>query len=247
MKKKLSKKKLIVFGLDLLFLGLLIFSSIKIITYLLNNKENRKIKKITENAIKINEQDNSYTVDFKELKLLNSDTVAYLKINNTNINYVVVKGKDNDYYLNHNFDKKYNVSGWIFADYKNRFDETDKNIVIYGHSTMDGSMFGTLKNVLEKSWQENEKNHIITLITEKNTYEYKVFSSYIFDPEDYYIRTDFTSDSDYLEFLNTIKSRSNYDYGVDLKIEDKILTLSSCNLTGSKRVVLHAKLINSVN
>ena len=240
MKRKLNKKKLMLFILIVFFLVLFIFSSIKIISYLNDNKDNKKIKKAIDETIKVDDTNNSYKIDFKELKFLNSDTVAYLSVNNTNINYVVVKGADNDYYLNHNFNKESNVSGWVFADYRNKFDETDKNIIIYGHSTMDGSMFGTLKNTLTSSWQQNEDNLSITLVTEKQTYTYKVFSTYIIDPEEYYIKTDFSSNDDYLNFLNKLKSRSNFDYKEKLTKDDKILTLSSCNLTGSKRVVLHA-------
>ena len=79
---------------------------------------------------------------------------------------MVVNGNDNSYYLKHNFNKEYNIAGRIFSDYHNKFDETDKNIVIFGHNTKDGSMFGTLKNVLDKSWQENRDNLEIILITE---------------------------------------------------------------------------------
>ena len=60
--------------------------------------------------------------------------------------YPVVKGSNNSFYLNHCFDKSYNSAGWIFADYRNKFDNTDKNIVIYGHNMRDGSMFGSMLN-----------------------------------------------------------------------------------------------------
>ena len=148
------------------------------------------------------------------------------------------------YYLKHNFNKEYNIAGWIFADYHNKFDETDKNIVIFGHNTKNGSMFGTLKNVLDKSWQENKDNLEITLVTEKEQYKYQVFSTYSITPEDYYINTIFNSDDEYSKFINKIKSRSNYDYNIEVDSSDKVLTLSNCIGDGKKRVVLHAKLIN---
>ena len=74
-----------------------------------------------------------------------------------------MKANDNDYYLNHNFNKEYNVAGWIFADYHNIFDGSDKNIILYGHDTKDGSMFETLKYTLNKDWQENKDNKIVTI------------------------------------------------------------------------------------
>ena len=177
------------------------------------------------------------------MKKQNNDTIAYLKVNNTSIDYVVVKTDNNDYYLNHDFNKKSNISGWVFADYHNKFDGTDKNIIIYGHNTQDGSMFGSLKNVLTEVWQKNEDNHKITLVTEKENYIYQVFSTYSIKAEDYYIKTNFNNE-EYEEFLNKIKSRSNYDYDVNVNNKDKILTLSSCTRSGINRVVLHAKLID---
>ena len=71
-----------------------------------------------------------YIIDFSSLKEQNPDTVAYIQANNMNIDYIVVKGENNQYYLNHNFEKKCNVAGWIFGDYHNLFDGTDRNIII---------------------------------------------------------------------------------------------------------------------
>ena len=167
-----------------------------------------------------------------------------MKVNGTNIEYIVVKGKDNKYYLTHNFDKKNNTGGWVFADYRNRFDETDKNIVIYGHNTKDGSMFNTLKRVLGSDWYNNPNNYKVTLVTERDTYYYEVFSTYSILAEDYYINTIFPSSEEFKDFINTIKSRSVHDYGVVVDETDSVLTLSSCIGDNSKRVVLHAKLIN---
>lgn len=237
-------KKTMSFLLFLICFFGLIYSSIKIIKWIINTKENGNIKQNTQEYIKIEktEQEEKYTVDFKKLKEQNEDTIAYLKVNNTDIEYVVVKGTDNEYYLNHNFNKEYNVAGWIFADYNNNFDGTDKNIIIYGHNMKDGSMFAPLKEIITEEWQKNE-NKQITLVTEKNTITYEIFSSYIIDPEDYYITTHFNNET-YIEFLNTIKQRSYYNYNVELNENDKILTLSTCTGTEKKRIVIHAKQIN---
>ena len=99
-------------------------------------------------------------MDFTELKKQNPDTVAHIKVNNTRISYVVVQGNDNEYYLNHNFNKEKNRAGWIFADYRNSFDESDKNLIIYGHNMKDGSMFDTLIKTIDKEWYTNKDNYI---------------------------------------------------------------------------------------
>ena len=244
-KKRLNKKNLLLFLMFIFFLVLFIISGIKIVNYIKDNRANEKIKKDINSSIKINEKatKDKYIIDFKALKEQNSDTVGYIKVNGTNIEYAVVKGTNNAYYLNHNFNNDWNGSGWIFADYRNKFDGTDKNIVIYGHSMRDKSMFGTLKYVLNKDWYENKDNHIIILVTETGTHYYKVFSTYSISKEDYYITTDFISNEDFGTFINKIKSRSIYSYGVSVGDNERILTLSSCIGDTSKRVVLHAKLI----
>ena len=156
-----------------------------------------------------------------------------------------MKGSNNSYYLTHNFEKKWNVAGWIFGDYRNIFDESDKNLIIYGHNIKDGSMFENLRYVLNEDWYTNVENHKVLLITEKGTYEYQVFSSYSIIPEDYYITTDFKNEEEFASFVKELKSRSIYDYHTEVSGTDKILTLSSCLGEGQKRVVLHAKLIEN--
>ena len=243
-KRRLKKKYriLLITIFTLICLVGIIYSILNIVDWKKDVDSNKDIKEEIEEKIVIDEKDDSYKIDFTSLKEQNSDTIAYLKVNGTNIDYIVVKGKDNSYYLKHNFNKEYNIAGWIFADYHNLFDESDRNIVIFGHNTKDGSMFGSLKNVLESNWQENKDNLEITLITEKGQYKYQVFSTYSIKPEDYYINTIYNNDN---EFLNKVKSRSNYNYNIEVNSNDKVLTLSSCIGDGKKRVVLHAKLIEN--
>ena len=128
-------------------------------------------------------------------------------------------------------------------DYKNKLDGTDKNIVIYGHNIKDGSMFGTLKNILEEEWYNNEENYIIDLITEKEKLRYQVFSVYKIENEDYYIDTEFKK-NEFVKFIETLKERSIKYFDVEVVEEDSILTLSTCADNNKYRVVLHAKRIN---
>ena len=183
-----------------------------------------------------------YELDFDKLFSINNNTVGWLTVPNTSIDYPVAKGQDNSFYLNHSFDKSSNTAGWIFADYRNKFDGTDKNIIIYGHNRMDSSMFATLKNTHKSSWYNNNK--YVTVTTPNGTLVYEVFSLYTTPMESYYITTDFSNDTEYLNFLNTIKNRSIHDFGIKLDSSDKILTLSTCDSSGKSRVVLHARLIN---
>lgn len=128
-------------------------------------------------------------------------------------------------------------------DYKNKCDNTDKNIVIYGHNRRDGGMFGTLKNILTDEWQNNKDNFVIPFITENEKSEYQVFSIYRIEKEEYYITTNFNTDKEYISFLDEIKSRSIKHFGIDVTSDDNILTLSTCANDNNYRVVLHAKKI----
>ena len=184
-------------------------------------------------------------VDLTNLQSQNSDTIGWLQVNGTNINYPVVKTDNNDYYLNHDFNKRYNDGGWIFADYRNNLID-DKNLIIYGHARLNLTMFGTLKNVIKANWYQNSDNYLVRLSTINSNMSFQVFSTYVTEAEDYYIKTDFNNNEDYLSFLNTLKSRSVYNYGVSLSENDRILTLSTC-YTDNRRVVLHAKLIKYEN
>ncbi len=231
--------------LMLVFIVLLIFSGIKIIKWIFANKQNEELQSNLSQYVEIKEdekdtQDNGYKIDFKALKEKNSDTVGWLKVNGTNIEYVVVKGTDNSYYLKHNFERQSNSAGWIFADYRNKFDYIDYNTVIYGHNMKNDSMFGTLKNVLNEEWYNNEENRHIVLVTERGTFTYEVFSVYEDKASDYPITTEFKNDNEYLKFLKTIKKKSKYNFNVDVSEEKSILTLSTCATNNQNRVTLHA-------
>lgn len=247
-KKQKSKKNTILFWIVCLILvGILIFSGIKIYKwYKENNNNNKIIEKVSEAVIIKDdepEENNKYVIDFETLRKQNSETVAWLKVNNTKIEYPVVKTKNNDYYLTHSFDKSENSAGWIFADYKNKFDGKDKNIVVYGHNRRDGSMFGSLKNILSSKWYNNEENQNVIFNINGQNYTYRVFSVYQIEKEDYYIKTNFSSNNEYEKFLNTIKKRSVNDFKEDVSKDDTILTLSTCANNNMYRVVLHAKRI----
>lgn len=72
-------------------------------------------------------------------------------------------------------------------------------------------MFGTLKNVIKANWYQNSDNYLVRLSTINSNMSFQVFSTYVTEAEDYYIKTDFNNNEDYLSFLNTLKSRSVYN------------------------------------
>ncbi|MBQ6841245.1 MAG: class B sortase [Bacilli bacterium] len=187
-----------------------------------------------------------YDVDFKNLIEKNPDTVAWIKMNNTNINYPIVQTTDNDFYLNHAYDKAFNSAGWVYMDYRNTFNPISDNIVIYGHGRVDNTVFGSLKKTLKSSWQENKENLVVNISTPKENYLYQIFSIYTIESEAYYITTNFYSIADKQKWIDTMKSRNTaQSINVDVTTEDKILTLSTCYNDEGIRIVVQAKLIKT--
>lgn len=185
----------------------------------------------------------NYKEVFDELTKINDDTVGYLSINNTKINYPVVQSDTNSYYLNRDFNKRKNSMGWIFMDYRNNATDLDKNTIIYGHNIKQGIMFGTLKYALNSSWYKKESNQIITFNTPLQNMKWQIFSVYKILATEDYLKNEFSSNEEYLEFINMLKNRSLYDFKVDIDENSKIITLSTC-FSHSTRHVVHAVLVS---
>ena len=173
----------------------------------------------------------------------NSETVGWIQVNNTNINYPIVQHSDNEYYLNHDFYKRKTDIGWIFADYRDNFNTLNNNTIIYGHNLINRTMFGQIPYLLKKSWFNNKNSHYIKLSTKKTNSIWQIFSVYKTPPTTDYLQSVFHSVDNYENFLNTIKNKSYYKFDVNLNFTDKIITLSTCDDIGTSRVVVHAKLI----
>lgn len=239
------------FLIQLICWVVLMYSLFEIGRWYIHNKQNENIMNEISNAIIVEQNENteqsdkatqnSYKIDFQSLKNVNSDTIAFIKVPGTDIEYPIVKTTNNDFYLKHSLDKTYNAAGWIFMDYRNKLDGTDKNIVVYGHNRKNGSMFSSLKNVLNKQWYNNPENLKIQFITEQEQTVYEVFSVYQIEVESYYLQTEFRNDKGYESFIETIKGRSIKDFGINLNTDDEILTLSTCANDNNYRVVLHAR------
>ncbi len=185
-------------------------------------------------------------VNFSELKGVNPNTVAWLSVDSTSINYPIVQTGDNDFYLNHSFDNSYKTTGWTFMDFRNDQNMSDNNTIFYGHNLLNKTAFGSLANVFTKNWIKKSNKHIVVLTPTKK-FTYKIFSAYYIDPEVYYLQTNFYSDVDYKTFLDTLKGRNSIAIDNSVTIDDKIITLSTCTEDNKGRKVVHAKLIKEEN
>lgn len=194
-----------------------------------------------EETPKKEENNTGYTKDMASLKKTNNEFTGWLTVNNTSISYPVVKHSDNDYYLKHGFNKKYNINGWIFMDYRNHIETFDQNTIIYGHDSNYSIMFGDLKKVLQKNWYTNKQNQIITYETAQKKYEAQIFSIYVINNTTDYLQVVF-SDKEFEAFIKKLTDRSIYDFNTNVSVQDKIITLSTCYKDSSKRLVVHAKI-----
>lgn len=181
-------------------------------------------------------------VDFSELRAINDETAGWISLSGTNINYPYVQTTNNDFYLKHSFDKSYNTAGWVFEDFRNKNDGSDKNLILYAHGRNDGSMFGTLRTILTNGWRNNSNNYTVRTANDSELALWQVFSVYRIEVTTDYIQTNFANDAQFEKFINMLKDRSVQDFGATVSGKDQILTLSTC-YNSKERVVLHAKLI----
>lgn len=237
---------------------IMILSLYKIINWYLDNERTNKLGNEINDIVKITKvsggeivgkpakKDDPFSdlinmnlsnVDFTKLKEMNSDSVAFIEVNGTKVSYPVVKTTDNDFYLYHSFDKSYNQSGWIFMDYRNNIQNIDDNTIIYAHGRLDGSMFGSLRDILTNDWHTKKENYVVNLSTEKFNSMWQIFSIYKTTPNFDYLKID---TNEY--FLNDIMKKSIFNFNTLVSKDDKIITLSTC-YDKKYRLVLHAKLI----
>lgn len=205
------------------------------------------IYNISEKLIEYNKADNSYEkirVEKEEENLYDKyeDYRGWIKIDNTNINYPIVQGKDNSFYLDKDINKNYLSSGSIFMNYLNH-GFNDENTVLFGHHMRNKTMFAQLKKYKEKEFFYGDNDIVIEVENDK-VLKYKVFSAYVTDSKDNYIKTNFDDKDQYKEFLEDIKNKSQYKSDIDVNENDKIITLSTCSYEfNNARMVVHGKLL----
>ena len=172
-------------------------------------------------------------VDFEALSRVNGDIVGWLYIPGTVINYPVVQGDDNEYYLKHLFDGKTNSSGCIYLDCGAEGNFTSMNSVLHGHHMKNGSMFAGICKYKDQSYFDEHPTAM--LLTPDGRYEVKFFSGYVCET------TSDAWDYDFDEAWIDKRIRSSYfDADVIPATEDKILTLSTCSYEFTDaRFVLH--------
>ncbi len=210
-----------------------------------------KQEEIIDSLIEIGNVKPSYEIDkipqidFSKLKEVNNAIVGWIIIDGTQVNYPIVKGKNNSYYLNHSYDKSYNSYGSIFMDYRSDENFSDLNTFIYGHYTSNGSMFGELKKYMEESFYK--EHPFFYILTPNGNYKVDVISAYTDDALSSSYNIKFDNLNDYQTYIEKIRLKSRYSTDISINYNlDKIISLYSCSHeSGSKteRYFIHGKIM----
>lgn len=181
--------------------------------------------------------------NYEELSKINNEFRGWINIPNTKVYYPLVQGTDNEYYLTHNFKKEYNAGGGVFISCDNKEPFKDKNTIIHGHYMKDGSMFGSLHSYKDEGFAKENNKFYIT--TKDGVLEYQMFSMYIEKASSAPYQYSFASDKEYVDYINGLKGKSKYDFGVNnLSKDDKIVTLSTCSYEiEDARLIIHGRLV----
>ena len=174
----------------------------------------------------------------------NKDTVGWIKIEGTNIDYPVVQRKDStDYYLHKNFYGEYSNQGTIYVREQCDVFGPSDNVVIYGHRTNAGTMFGALQNYKQRDfWQEHPSIQFDTL-TEHHIYQIVAVFTVESSADSnfpYHLFVDAQTDEEFESYVQNAKAISLYDTGVTAVPGDRLITLSTCegNTNGGRLVVV---------
>ena len=188
---------------------------------------------------------NAMKASLTALRAKNPDIFGWIYVENTGIDYPILKGIDNDYYLNHAYTGESLPIGSIFVDANCRDSLTEnRNTVIYGHNVVTGAMFHDVTKFLDASFFAANKIYIYTM---DGVFIYKPVSVYATTEKYFYYRINFSGDSDFASFAAEVISKSSVPSGESISPEDTMITLSTCtNGNEGGRYALHAKLCETI-
>lgn len=189
-------------------------------------------------------------VNFDELMKINSDIYAWIYIPGTGVDYPVARAEsngDDSFYLEHNIYKQYQFSGTIYSEIKNNPDLHDRVTVLYGHNMLNGSMFASLHNYEDPSFFD--EYNTIYMLTKDKVLTYLVYSAYTYDDRHILNTFNMNDDTIFQEYLNLTLAPYSYNEnvreGVELNLDSRILTLSTCtNGAASTRYLVQGVLVD---
>ena len=174
-----------------------------------------------------NPSDDFPVVDFEELREINPDVIGWIQISDTSINYPVLQGSDNTYYLTHLADGTRNRCGSIFLDCRSDADFLDRHSIIHGHNMGDGSMFQDL--LLYQSQDFFDAHPIAYLVTPTHNYKIEFFTGSLVGVDSDIWKFDFAGDSGFQKWIDNCNALAQVSSPLHPTASDKIITLSTCS------------------
>lgn len=234
---KILKKryKFIIF----LLIIVIIISVLYIFNYLQDKEEVQEesslLNTIEIEKSKVTEEKTERMLQVEKLREENSDIVGWIEIEGTNINYPVLQGEDNSYYMTHNYKKEENTYGSIFLDKDYDWSIPSSNLLMYGHNLQNGSLFHDILNYKDESYYK--EHPIIRFTTENDDSEYDIISAFYsrvyYKSEQnvfrYYYFVNADNEEEYNEFVENAKKASIYETGKTAEYGDQLITLSTCS------------------
>lgn len=187
-------------------------------------------------------------LDFTDLKKHNADTVAWLKVGAVDIDIPIVQTDDNEYYLDHDINKKDSAMGWVFADARANMEYLGQNTVLYGHNLTSQQMFGNLKDIFNIDPEQKKKAEVVQLTTESQSLVFEIVSVYVTEYTDWkYVQSQFATLESKQKFIKRTQSKNEMAvfHRDNLSVNDQFLTFSTCyGPAGTKdRLVVVARLV----
>ncbi len=235
--KRDNLKQIIIKVFFLITLTVFVVSAAYIANYFLNAKHQDSIIEQARSVWHTSEtEENSWSSVIELMLRENSDFKGWITVPNTKIDNPIYQTDNNDFYLNHNQQKKRSIYGALFFDCENVMTEaeTDKNLVVYGHHMKNGSMFGNLTKYKQLSFYKQNPTVEFSTLYKKSTY--KIYAAFVLnaskEDDNGYIynisRKSFIDDEDFDSWVNEARERSLINTGVDVKNGDNIITLVTC-------------------
>lgn len=245
-KNRAKKRKNKIINIILVILIIVfIYSTYQVVMWLISDRQTKEleqglfsnvVQEDTESIENIGNDEKPITIDFEKLEEVNKDVIGWIKVEGTYINYPIMQGKTDEYYIRKDINKKYNIAGSIFVDASTKSDFTDDNTVIYGHNMKNGRMFSNLLDIYNGKYGDDL---YVEIYTKEGMNKYKVMASYVEKPNLSLVQKNFT-DEEKENYINNAIEKSKIKFKCNRDYTKSIITLITCDTINTKRVLVHA-------
>lgn len=181
-------------------------------------------------------------INWEKLKEINQDVIGWIVQKDTVIDYPIVQGDDNVFYLSNSYKKKKSSAGTIFLNSMNNDKFQDDISYIYGHHMKNGEMFYSVNKYQKQSYYNNHKYMII--YTEDNVYLLEIFAGIKVKGSDYVPIGNFNNEEEYNNFIDEIIRNSTFISDINVSYGDKLLGLCTCTYEeDNMRFIVYGKLV----